>query len=124
MKHLLTRDQFKLLVFKRDYSRCVVCKSIAVDAHHLIERKLFSDGGYYLDNGVSLCEDHHMDAESTKISVESLRLLANIKNIVLPTEFDINKIYDKWGNIIDGDRIIPGPLFHDRGYQKIVKNKK
>ena len=63
------RDAFREGVFARDRHRCVVCRAPAVDAHHLIERRLFPDGGYVLDNGVSLCGAHHREAEATTISV-------------------------------------------------------
>ena len=43
----------------------MVCKKPAVDAHHLLERRLWPDGGYHLDNGVSLCAEHHLDQYPT-----------------------------------------------------------
>lgn len=55
MNILLTREDFKKIVFERDKHKCVVCGQPAVDAHHIIDRALWTDGGYYLDNGVSLC---------------------------------------------------------------------
>lgn len=55
MRILLTRDDFREFVFKRDNHKCVVCGEPAVDAHHILERRLFHDSGYYLDNGASLC---------------------------------------------------------------------
>lgn len=48
---LLSRDQFRELTFERDKHTCVFCDKPAQDAHHIIERRLWSDGGYYLDNG-------------------------------------------------------------------------
>ena len=54
MEILLTRDAFRNAVFERDGHLCVICKEPAIDVHHIIERRLFSDGGYYIDNGVSL----------------------------------------------------------------------
>lgn len=51
---LLSREDFKTLVFKRDQNKCVVCSSGAVDAHHLLERKLFADGGYSASAFVSV----------------------------------------------------------------------
>jgi hypothetical protein len=100
MHNLLTRDDFREGVFQRDEHSCVVCGKDAVDAHHIIERKLFNDGGYYLDNGVSLCADHHLDAEMSRISCEELRTLAKIKSIILPEGYDSNLTYDKWGKEI------------------------
>ena len=73
---LLTRDQFREQVFARDGHKCVVCKSPAKDAHHIIERRLFEDHGYYENNGVSLCSQCHLDAEKQycpAISCENLR---------------------------------------------------
>lgn len=94
---LLTRDDFREGVFARDNHKCVVCGKPAVDAHHIIDRKLFDDGGYYLDNGVSVCEKCHIEAERTIISCDTLRKLAGIKTVVLPPDFDPENTYDKWG---------------------------
>jgi hypothetical protein len=54
------------------------CGGEAKDAHHIIERKLFPDGGYYLENGVSLCNEHHMEVEKTTISCGHVRQRAGI----------------------------------------------
>jgi len=99
-KQIQIRERFRKEVFKRDHYKCVVCKETAVDAHHIIDRSLWPDGGYILDNGVSLCTDHHKEAEKNKISTEHLRQLAGIMYIALPLGFDPTKKYDKWGNII------------------------
>ena len=119
---LLDRDNFKKEVFKRDGHRCLFCSLAAVDAHHILERKLFEDGGYYLENGASLCEDHHMQAEQTVLSVEEIRSRAKILKPILPKNFDAKKIYDKWGNEIKEGEIIPGPLFLDQGCQRMLKS--
>lgn len=101
MSKLLTREEFKESVFKRDGNKCVMCMMPAVDAHHLMERKLFPDGGYYLDNGVSLCSEHHLEAEKCDITVEELRTAAGIKQIVLPPDLKSDVVYDKWGQEVD-----------------------
>ena len=31
---------------KRDANLCVICHAAASDAHHIMERRLFDDGGY------------------------------------------------------------------------------
>jgi hypothetical protein len=107
MKILLTRDNFREGVFARDSGLCVICQKPAQDAHHILERRLFPDSGFYLDNGVSLCGPHHMLAEATLLSCEELRAAAGIRAIVLPPGFDADVPYDKWGNEIlrDGKRI-------------------
>ncbi len=118
----LTRDNFREGVFKRDSFKCVICGNPAKDAHHIIERRLFSDGGYYLNNGASLCEKHHIEAEETTLSCEEIRAKADIEQIILPEHFYSDYTYDKWGNIIlpTGQRI-KGELFYDESVQKILK---
>lgn len=95
------RSEFKGAVFARDHQRCVACGCPAVDAHHIMQRKLFPDGGYLLDNGVSLCSGCHVLAESSQISCADLRVLAGIKEVVLPPGFDPGFAYDLRGEPID-----------------------
>lgn len=118
---MLTRDEFREGVFNRDNHKCIICGSPAKDAHHIIERRLFTDGGYYLNNGASLCEKHHLEAESTVLSCDQIRDAAKITKIVLPEHFYTDLEYDKWGNIIcpDGERL-KGELFYDESVQKIL----
>jgi hypothetical protein len=118
---MLTRDEFREGVFNRDNHKCIICGSPAKDAHHITERRLFTDGGYYLNNGASLCEKHHLEAESTVLSCDQIRNAAKITKIVLPEHFYTDLEYDKWGNIIclDGERL-KGELFYDESVQKIL----
>jgi 5-methylcytosine-specific restriction endonuclease McrA len=60
---LLKRDDFRDSVFRRDSYNCVICGEPAKDAHHILERRLFTNFGYFIDNGASLCEKHHIMAE-------------------------------------------------------------
>ena len=118
---LLTREAFSASVFKRDNNTCVCCKSSATAAHHLIERRLWEDGGYYVENGVSLCDQHHLAAEKTLITPQELRDKAGIKTIVLPQHLDADKAYDKWGNpYISKDTRAKGELFYEPAVQKIL----
>jgi hypothetical protein len=121
MRILLNRDDFRNGVFERDNHKCVICGKPAVDAHHIIERRLFTDGGYYLDNGASLCEEHHLEAESTKLSCDEIRKSAGIENIILPDHLYSEAEYDKWGNEIlkTGERL-KGELYNDESVQKIL----
>jgi len=121
MDTLLTRDDFRNEVFKRDNHTCVFCNEEAVDAHHIIERRLFSDGGYYIENGASVCEKHHLDCEMTLISVEDVREACGITKIILPEHMYEDQQYDKWGNIVlpNGQRL-KGELFFDESVQKIL----
>lgn len=118
---LLDREQFKSAVFTRSGGRCVFCGEPAVDAHHILERKLFGDGGYYLSNGAAVCEADHWACETTAHSVEAVRKAAGIELPQLAPGMSATATYDKWGN-----RIWPsglrswGPLEHDTGARKAL----
>lgn len=115
------RDAFREGVFARDRHRCVACGAPAVDAHHLIERRLFPDGGYILDNGVSLCAAHHRDAEATTLSCEALRAAAGITRTILPPHLHPDRRYDKWGNpVLRGETRLRGELYFEEPVQKIL----
>lgn len=121
MTQLLTRDQFREQVFARDNSVCVFCDKPAKDAHHIIERRLWNDGGYYLENGASVCEEHHLQCEMTTITVEQVREACGITKIVVPDHMYDDTIYDKWGNVVlDDGRRLRGELFNDESVQKIL----
>ena len=119
---LLSRDEFRTKVFERDHGKCVVCPADAVDAHHILDRSLWDNGGYYLSNGVSLCSVHHLDAEKTHISCETLREQAGIIYTIQPDHFYADEKYDHWGNILlpNGTRL-KGELFGNENVQKILK---
>jgi hypothetical protein len=119
---LLTRDEFREGVFKRDNFTCIFCSNPAKDAHHILERRLFNDGGYYLNNGASVCEEHHLACEMTLISVEEVREKAGITKPVIPDQLYDGEIYTKWGDLVlpNGQRT-KGELFYDESVQKILK---
>lgn len=121
---LFDRHMFSMLVLNRLDGRCVVCGEPAVDAHHLIDRSLFDDGGYYLENGVGLCSECHLLAEYCVIDPDDLREMADMDVVLLPGDFDGCRRYDKWGNVIgdDGARH-PGPLFHEERVQKSLRQR-
>lgn len=120
---LLTRDDFREGVFARDKHTCVVCRKPGVDAHHIMERRLFPEGGYFLENGVCLCGACHILAESTDITCEALRTAAGILDLCLPPHLEEEGTYDKWGNPVlpNGQRFM-GELFHEDGVQRALKN--
>jgi hypothetical protein len=119
---LLNRDDFRNSVFKRDNFKCVICGEPAVDSHHIMERRLFNNGGYFIDNGASLCEKHHIEAETTKLTTNEIRKAANIINIILPEHLYRDAEYDKWGNeILKNGMRIKGELFNDESVQKILE---
>lgn len=121
---LLSRDDFRDAVFKRDKYSCVICRERAQDAHHIIERRLWPDGGYYIENGVSVCLEHHLKAESTEVTCEELREAAGIKETALPPDFYPDYIYDKWGNpYTESGSRFRGPLMDDASVRKIIKGE-
>jgi hypothetical protein len=73
-------------------------------------------------NGSSVCEQHHLDCEMTKISVEDVRIACGITKPIIPDDLYDDQVYDKWGNIIlpNGQRT-KGPLFYDESVQKILR---
>lgn len=122
MEKLLSRDEFREAVFTRDHNKCVFCEDPAQDAHHIIERRCWPDGGYYLGNGASVCEKHHLLCEQTAIPLEEVRKACGILKPILPPHFYDDIEYDKWGNPImpNGSRLV-GELFHDESVQKVLK---
>lgn len=127
---LLERSKFRAAVFEREHGLCCVCSyadgksKAAVDAHHIIERRLWPDGGYYIDNGVALCAEHHLQAETTDLSCELIRECAGIKKVVLPEHLYPDQIYDKWGNpILPNGTRMKGELFNDPSVFCVLANK-
>jgi hypothetical protein len=96
----MTREEFRTAVFARDGNKCIVpgCDLPAQDAHHIIERALWTEeGGYLVDNGASVCGLHHIHAEKNFIPPQALRNWAGIKKLVLPKQLDPAQLYNKWG---------------------------
>jgi hypothetical protein len=122
MFKLLTRDEFRTGVFARDKNRCVACGVAAADAHHIIERRLFPDGGYYLENGASVCGPCHLLAESTELSCIQLRDAIGIRSFPLPPHLYKDQAYDKWGNPVmpNGTRL-RGELYGDASVMKVMQ---
>lgn len=68
-KHKEWRKQFVKNVFHRDKNKCKICgKSENLDAHHITDRHEIPNGGYVLENGITLCSVHHLQAEQFHIS--------------------------------------------------------
>lgn len=62
------RMKFRDEVFERDGHKCKFCKRDAVDAHHITDRNEMPNGGYVKENGISVCEEHHLKCEEFHIS--------------------------------------------------------
>lgn len=70
------RRNFREGVLERDGNRCMMCTdtNAKLDAHHITDRSLMPNGGYVLENGISLCDKQdgcHMKAERWHISGET-----------------------------------------------------
>lgn len=65
----LIRHNFREAVFKRDGPQCKFCEIREnLDAHHITDRSEMPNGGYVLENGITLCPEHHIQAEQFHIS--------------------------------------------------------
>lgn len=115
------REAFRQAVMHRSDGRCVRCGATAVDAHHVLDRKLFADGGYVVDNGAAVCAACHWDAETTRWAVEDVRRAAGIVEVVVPEGWDPKVVVDKWGHRVwpSGLRSA-GPLALDVGMRRAL----
>lgn len=122
MDRLLTRDEFREAVFVADEHKCVICSKPAVDAHHLYNRNLWEDGGYYLNNGVALCETCHYEAETNRLTIAEL-IEASGREHLLPPGLSYKETYDTWGNVLLPNGLVAfGPMKGDEGMQKALKH--
>jgi 5-methylcytosine-specific restriction endonuclease McrA len=62
MNKLLTRDEFREAVFARDKHKCVFCGSPAVDAHHILERRLFDNYGDFKHKVAKVVRKGHVQS--------------------------------------------------------------
>lgn len=116
---LLTREEFREAVFSRDKHTCISCGNPGVDVHHIIDRRLFTNEGYYLDNGVTLCSTCRAGAESTIINCATLRDKAGITVPCIPEHLETNDVYDRWGNpILPNGQRIKGEIFDEEIVQQ------
>ena len=69
LKKKLIRKNFREAVFSRDNHCCVFCDCKEnLDPHHITDRHNFKNGGYVLENGITVCEIHHLECEQYHIS--------------------------------------------------------
>lgn len=136
----MDRDRWREAVFARDGHACVRCGrragDVKLDAHHLMERRLFGapgeplPGGYAQANGVTLCDASaadggpscHMLAEGCVVLPDELRAMAGIDQVVLPVQLLADEQWDKWGSpvLADGTRGT-GELFWEEPVQKVLR---
>ncbi len=59
-----TRQIFRQECFARDENKCVMCETTyGLVVHHIIDRHLIENGGYQINNGITLCPTCHLKAE-------------------------------------------------------------
>ena len=67
------RNNFRESVLKRDGQKCRKCgtpggfMNVKLDAHHICDRSIMPNGGYVVENGITLCDQQggcHMKAEA------------------------------------------------------------
>lgn len=97
----MNRRKFRQEVFGRDGGVCVVpwCKTPAEDAHHILERGLWDEGGYFPENGASVCDEHHRAAEENDIPPQAFWRWVGIDEPTYPD--GIEPPADKWGEPFD-----------------------
>lgn len=122
MTKLLSREKFEEVVLERFHGQCCFCSKPAIDAHHIFDRKLYEDGGYYEENGAPVCEKHHWDCETTKITVGEVQQANFITFLLIPPQLDPALVYDKWGNqVVSEFHRRPGPLADDTGCLRALR---
>lgn len=62
------RNKFRNDVFERDNHKCLFCDEDAKNAHHITDRNEMPNGGYVKENGISVCERHHLYCERFHIT--------------------------------------------------------
>lgn len=69
----LIRKNFRDSVFKRDGYQCVFCEvTTDLDAHHITDRTEIVNGGYVPENGITVCQTHHLICEQFHITGTSV----------------------------------------------------
>lgn len=111
----MSRAEFRARCVERDGGECLVptCeKPVTKDpdgpgeVHHIIERKLWPDGGYIPENGASVCNEHHRMAEDNIIPPQAFWRWSDSEGAAVPERGKLPKDrvwqfpeyqIDKWG---------------------------
>jgi hypothetical protein len=103
------RSRFREACVERDGGECVVpwCKEAVTpdpsgpgEQHHVLERKLWKDGGYIPENGASVCNTHHRYAETNHIPPQAFWRWIGVDEPVVPEPCDSLHV-NKWGEPLD-----------------------
>jgi len=107
----MSRNRFRERCVSRDGGECIVptCEQEVTpspdgpgEVHHIMERKLWEDGGYFPANGASVCNPHHRMAEDNIIPPQAFWRWADVENPVVPVENAGYIDVDKWGEPLPG----------------------
>lgn len=92
------REKFRKACLSRSGNVCTVpwCDDTPDDVHHIIERKLWEDGGYIKENGAPVCSEHHRYAESNHIPPQAFWKWIGLEP-TLPDNIDDWNV-NKWGD--------------------------
>lgn len=116
---LLSPTQFQEVILVRDKHCCVICQKPGARVAHLMDKALWSDGGYYQENGATVCLEHDLAFKRTQISVEEVRQAAGISTILLPEHLSVDCQYDRYGNqLVANDQRLRGDIFDRPDVQK------
>ena len=105
----LIRQEFRNAVFKRAKYSCEFCGKKGkcrqtgegygegiLDAHHIRDRNDFKNGGYVVENGISLCNWCHHQAEKWhNDGVGAIGLLPNDLYAIINSSFEKAKLADE-----------------------------
>lgn len=92
---MTSRGDFRDACVSRDSGECVIpwChEPVTVDpdgpgeVHHIIERELWDDGGYFADNGSCVCNYHHRLAENNLIPPQAFWRWLDIRDVTIPVD--------------------------------------
>jgi len=85
------RENFRNVCLQRDNNSCRVygAKNCHLDVHHIVDRHDMPNGGYVLENGISLCPECHLKAEAWH------------QNLVVPSGFLPQELFALIGSDLD-----------------------
>ena len=70
--HKRWRKNFNEVCLKRDRNKCVFCNITEnLDVHHITDRHEMPNGGYAPENGITLCQEHHLKCEQYHMGNET-----------------------------------------------------
>lgn len=105
----MTRQDFRERCTERDNKECTVpiCPHTVTsdpdesgEVHHILERKLWEEGGYIPDNGATVCNFHHRLAETDIIPPQAFWRWIEVEEPPLPQGIDSMHV-DKWGESLE-----------------------